>query len=308
MTDHVTAARNRTTSLLYRKLIQVACTWAEAIPKAIEMAHAFRLGSPIDGIRIRGKPYVFVNDVMLESGPGVVTALFDKEQRTILYRRQAPLCISKFLLQHCSLRLASTTFVARNMNTLSQLTEEKFRINGRSLFQAYVEEVEDEDVFADGVLVITSESMMKTSSCVPDLSITDKHESAVSKLHEALDNLMAAAAVYSSPRKRKRSQSPLECSLRELSPAVKKSCCQLSDTELLQAEYYVNPSFAQGHESAQKSKTKLAERGNDRSDNREYLRMVECAKEYLIEFPVDVAMNVLQSNAQLLLVGEERQM
>jgi hypothetical protein len=201
--------------------------------------------------------------------------------------------VSQYFYSKIALWLASTTFTARNMTTLSQLTQEKFRINGRLLFHAYVEEVEDEDFFANGILVTTSESGMKTSSRVSDLSHTDKHESAISELHEALDNLMAATAVYSTSRKRKRSQSPLKCSLRELSPAVKKICRQLSDTELLQDESYVNPSFAQGHASAQKSRTKLAEIRNNRSDNREYLRMVECAKQYLIEFSVDVVMNDL---------------
>jgi hypothetical protein len=34
--------------------------------------------------------------------------------------------------------------------------------------------------------------------------------------------------------------------------------------------------------------------------------MVECAKQFLIEFPVEAAMNVLQSSVELPLAGEGR--
>jgi hypothetical protein len=112
-------------------------------------------------------------------------ALFSQEQRTNLCRKQTRLYILAFLLQYHFLSLVSTTFIARR----------------RSLFQAYVEEVQDEDAFADEVLVTTPETMMTTSSYVLDLPLTDKHENAILELHEALNNLMAAAGVYPLPKK-----------------------------------------------------------------------------------------------------------
>ena len=81
-----------------------------------------------------------------------------------------------------------------------------------------------------------------------------------------------------------------------------KQCTQLSEIELSPAEDCINLDFAPRLEFAQKSKTKLPETGHDQSQIQERLIMVERAKSLLIEFPVEAAMSVLQSNAQLLLV------
>lgn len=160
------------------------------------------------------------------------------------------------------------------MTTLSQFAKERFRVNGGSLFEAYVEEVEDEDLFADKLLIKPLESVIKATSCIPGVPLADEYGDAISKLHEVR---LTVAGVYAIPSKRKRSQSPPNRFLWESVPAAKKHCCQLSDIGILPTEDCVNTTFEQTPVLALKSKTEPVRIDQDRSKIQEHLRLVEIA-------------------------------
>ena len=129
------------------------------------------------------------------------------------------------------------------MTRPSQLSNGELGVNGGSPFQAYVEEVEDEDLLVDGIFFNAFGFTTQTSIHPLNLLCTNEQEDAVYKLHEALDDLVAASGIYAMQRKRKRSHSPPKCFLREPNLAAKKKCSQLSDIEFLSSEDCVNTSF-----------------------------------------------------------------
>jgi hypothetical protein len=178
---------------------------------------------------------------------------------------------------------------------------EQFAINGvrydrgRLPFQAYVEEAEDESVVTHNILITTSKSRGKVLNQVPGFHGTDGHDNNSLRLHEALDDLMAAARAQHL-RKRQRSESPRRSISRDSTATAKKRHCQHSNIDLLPMNDYASPNAWLEWESVQRSKTKP-----DESNIQENLRLVECAKLFLVDSPVEAAMTVIKSDTRFFL-------